>query len=310
MKKLLFILTVLFTFCSCAKNYPKLVKDKVEQYKKEGKIILNQSNDSTGKEHYIVYADVKAQVIGVDTLGDSVRVMHLGKKKYFEPDLKVEKGEEMNIDFYRVNAATTGIVATTISITKDGKLLWDDDEYKISAVFKDKYLICKGFWKRILFLNKDDFFYGIRLDYGIRSDENKINTDGSINYEVISDIYELIDEEKNYAWAECDGYNVDKDHCNISVKVKILPNAEIIPSEDYADWCGIHVPFKDFATWETFAPYVLSVVAKQENENRAYWKCENCGLTVISVEVPENNSRCNGSYNGKHQWAWSSFVSM
>ena len=138
MKKLLFVLTVLLTFCSCAKNYPQLVKDKVEQYKKEGKIILNQYNDSTGKEHYIVYADVQNQIIGVDTLGDSVRVMHLGKKKYFEPGLKVEKGEEMKIEFYIVNSATTCIVASTISITKDGKLLWDDDECKISAVYKDE----------------------------------------------------------------------------------------------------------------------------------------------------------------------------
>lgn len=85
MKKLLFVLIVLLTFCSCAKNYPQLVKDKAEQYKKEGKIILNQSNDSTGKEHYIVYADVQNQVIGVDTLGDSVRVMHLGKKSTSNP---------------------------------------------------------------------------------------------------------------------------------------------------------------------------------------------------------------------------------
>ena len=307
MKKLLFILTVLFTFCSCAKNYPKLVKDKAEQYKKEGKIILNQSNDSTGKEHYIVYADVQNQVIGIDTLGDSVRVMHLGKKKYFEPDLKVEKGEEMKINFYRVDPTTTAIVAPTFSITKDGKLLWDGEEYKISAVYKDKYLVCKGSWDLILFLNKDEVFYGIRWD----KYRDKINTDGSINYEVTRDIYDLIDEEENYAWPDYDGYEyyIDKDHMSVGVKVKIFPNGEIIPLENYADWCGVRVPLKDFATWDMLAPYVLEVVAKQEQENRAYWKCENCGLTVISAYMPENNSRCNGSYKGTHQWAFSDLVS-
>ena len=63
MKKLLLIGLVLFTFCSCAKNYPQMVKDRVEQYQKEGKYVLGQSNDSTGKEHYVVYIDDKQIVV-------------------------------------------------------------------------------------------------------------------------------------------------------------------------------------------------------------------------------------------------------
>ena len=55
MKQLILVCLVLLTFCSCAKNYPQMVKDRVEQYQKEGKYVLGQSNDSTGKEHYVVY---------------------------------------------------------------------------------------------------------------------------------------------------------------------------------------------------------------------------------------------------------------
>ena len=82
MKKLLLIGLVLFTFCSCAKNYPQMVKDRVEQYQEEGKYVLGQSNDSTGKEHYVVYIDDK-QIV-VDTLGDSLQVFPFGKMKYMK----------------------------------------------------------------------------------------------------------------------------------------------------------------------------------------------------------------------------------
>ena len=79
-KKLLFLLiAAALVLCSCGKNYPKLVKQQVEKYMKEGKIILSQSNDSTGKEHYIVFADMKAQTIGVDTLGEKVQTINLSK---------------------------------------------------------------------------------------------------------------------------------------------------------------------------------------------------------------------------------------
>ena len=82
MKKIFLAFLALLIVCSCAKNYPDMVKDRVEQYKKEGKVILSQSNDETGKEHYVVYADAKSQVIGVDTLGKDVKEIRLGKKPY------------------------------------------------------------------------------------------------------------------------------------------------------------------------------------------------------------------------------------
>ena len=60
----------------------QIVKDRVEQYQKEGKYVLEQSNDSTGKEHYVVYIEDK-QIV-VDTLGDSLQVFPFGKMKYMK----------------------------------------------------------------------------------------------------------------------------------------------------------------------------------------------------------------------------------
>lgn len=37
MKNLLFMLSVFFAFCSCAKDYSQLLNKRVNQYRKEGK---------------------------------------------------------------------------------------------------------------------------------------------------------------------------------------------------------------------------------------------------------------------------------
>ena len=51
------LLLACFIFASCAKDYPRLVKERVEQYRKEGKWILSFSKNATKEEHFIVYAD-------------------------------------------------------------------------------------------------------------------------------------------------------------------------------------------------------------------------------------------------------------
>lgn len=50
--------------------------------------MLSHSDDPTGKEHYIVFADVKAQIIGVDTLGETVKEIHLGENRQLVLKLK------------------------------------------------------------------------------------------------------------------------------------------------------------------------------------------------------------------------------
>ena len=37
-------------------NYPELLKQQVEKYESGGKVIPSKSDDTTRKEHYIVYA--------------------------------------------------------------------------------------------------------------------------------------------------------------------------------------------------------------------------------------------------------------
>ena len=70
------LLLACFIFASCAKDYPRLVKERVEQYRKEGKWILSFSKNATKDEHFIVYADEKAQTIEIDTL-DGIRTIKL-----------------------------------------------------------------------------------------------------------------------------------------------------------------------------------------------------------------------------------------
>ena len=64
-------------FTSCSKDYQKLVKERVEQYRKEGKWVLSYSKNATEDEHFIVYADEKTQTIGIDTLS-GVATVNLG----------------------------------------------------------------------------------------------------------------------------------------------------------------------------------------------------------------------------------------
>ena len=64
-------------FTSCSKYYQKLVKERVEQYRKEGKWVLSYSKNATEDEHFIVYADEKTQTIGIDTLS-GVATVNLG----------------------------------------------------------------------------------------------------------------------------------------------------------------------------------------------------------------------------------------
>lgn len=174
MKHLLLLGLVLLTFCSCAKNYPKMVEDKVEQYKKEGKFILSQSNDSTGKEHYIVYADVKQQIIGVDDLEDAVKEIHLGKLKEKFLTLKVIEGKGLTALFQ-------GDSTWTSDWYLDSKGLFVmkgiENEHPVDMFFKDKFLTFTQ--NRILFFDKPDAINGIEL-----SDESaslKVDDKGNIH---------------------------------------------------------------------------------------------------------------------------------
>ena len=59
----LMFLSMILTI-SCAKDYNVLFNERVAELNKEGKYILNQYNDSVGKEHYIVSLLSRLEIIG------------------------------------------------------------------------------------------------------------------------------------------------------------------------------------------------------------------------------------------------------
>ena len=157
MKKLLLIGLVLFTFCSCATNYPQMVKDRVEQYQNEGKVILSQSNDDTGKKHYVVYGDIDKQTIVVDTLGENVFTIQLGKKtlKTLTPNVIEDDGlsvsfEQQEGDFNQLD----------VQLSKDGDFILGSVPTEF-MVYEDKYIVLGKDYPNIIFLNKNDAYYDL-----------------------------------------------------------------------------------------------------------------------------------------------------
>ncbi len=133
--------TEILALSSFSKSNQELVNEKVEQYKKEGKIILNKSDDPTGKEHYIVFADVKQQTIGVDTLGEKVQIIKLAEAKQKDFCLAYAQGTEP-FTIYSMNTETKAAnVRVVDSVTF--KSIYDANTEEIMKVecYKDKYIL-------------------------------------------------------------------------------------------------------------------------------------------------------------------------
>lgn len=133
--------TEILALGSFSKSNQELVNEKVEQYKKEGKIILNKSDDPTGKEHYIVFADIKQQTIGVDTLGEKVQIIKLAEAKQKDFCLAYAQGTEP-FSIYSMNTETKAAnVRVVDSVTF--KSIYDANTEEIMKVecYKDKYIL-------------------------------------------------------------------------------------------------------------------------------------------------------------------------
>jgi len=262
MKKLLFVLTVLLTFCSCAKNYPQLVKDKAEQYKKEGKIILNQSNDSTGKEHYIVYADVKAQVIGVDTLGEKVKEIKLGKKKYKQLDLCVEEGIGLVAKFCEGT-----LQPKEYKVQANGQFLADGQPTSVK-MYKDKYILVK--WVDIDFINDVIFIDGEEDAYYQLFGTFATDDSGNLNVLVTTSLTFVLPD----SWNEfvTDPYDhpdlyIDSDGGNLVCKTTVSPDGKILKQSDVAACDQIQIPTEAFSSWDMLIPYIYKIVARRMSLN-------------------------------------------
>ena len=115
---------------SCAKDYNALFNERVAELNKEGKYILNQYNDSVGKEHYIVYID--ADKIVVDTLGDSLQVYSLGKVETYQyfPNVDFNDGK---FSMERYNSTDFTLKADT---AKKQIMVSDDTFYPKGKIVK------------------------------------------------------------------------------------------------------------------------------------------------------------------------------
>ena len=67
------VLSMALTLTSCKKDYTKLVPQKVEELKSQGKLILSYSEHPSDSDHYVVWVDSTA--IYVDRFADSVQIM-------------------------------------------------------------------------------------------------------------------------------------------------------------------------------------------------------------------------------------------
>lgn len=158
---------------SCGKDYNALFQERITELNKEGKYILNQYNDSVGKEHYIVYIDVDKIV--VDTLGDSLQVYPLGKVETYQylPNVDFNDGK---FSLERYNSTDCTIKADT---AKKQIMVSDDTFYpkgeivkfsELKAYKRDYVLIPTTQQTLIAFLNKKmEVYTGNPVD--IREDE-------------------------------------------------------------------------------------------------------------------------------------------
>lgn len=156
MKRLPFLLlAAVLALCSC-KNSQELINEKAEQYKKDGKIILNKSDDPSGKDHYIVFADTIEQTIGVDTLGKEAQIIKLGDVKEHLLGLPDAQGDD-TFSIYSTNIepkATEMHIVDSVTFNEYGM------DFTVEC-FKDKYILMThrdGDYKRteVLFFKQPD----------------------------------------------------------------------------------------------------------------------------------------------------------
>lgn len=255
MKKLIYVFVILFAFCSCAKNYTQQVKDRVEQYKKEGKIVLSHSDDPTGKEHYVVFADVKAQVIGVDTLGETVRKIHIGTKPMLELEIQTDENRGLKPVFK--NAGYERIC----SLGTNGKINVKYPSGEVQSfdmrAYKDNYIIFEKANCGV-FLNDDKAYYNLS--------EGDVGENGNINVVLHKMLWSIIPSE----WNDYTFYNpnlsIDRDHDEFLYKVTISPNGKFIKQAKSVFSNGVEIPVEMFSSWTSLRPYLIKIVQLQNEE--------------------------------------------
>lgn len=243
--------TEILALSSFSKSNQELVNEKVEQYKKEGKIILNKSDDPTGKEHYIVFADVKQQTIGVDTLGEKVQIIKLAEAKQKDFCLAYAQGTEP-FTIYSMNTETKAAnVRVVDSVTF--KSIYDANTEEIMKVecYKDKYILmtCREdnyVRNKILFFKQPSVVFHL-CDGAIEKTDG-----GDLNITITS--------------SEMFGMTMlDQEFVQAIFHVTLNPDGLIKKQDDSVNFGGIMIPTRAYGNPEDMQEYLNRI----ENDREA-----------------------------------------
>ena len=273
MKKLpILLLAAVLALCSCSKSYQKLVNEKVELYKKDGKIILNKSDDPTGKEHYIVFADAKQQTIGVDTLGEEAQIIKLKDKKEQEIDLSTAQGSDTFSIYSNISEPKASNIRVVDSTTFKEKV-FDRENIMKAECYKDKYILMTDgdteyVRHKILFFKQPSMIFNFYNNAIEKTD------DGDLNITIKS--FEIFGATK-----------LDQEHVESIFHVTLNSDGFIKKQDDCVNLGGIMIPTSAYGNAEDMEQYLNRIENDRElNYNRALEK-ENSFLEEWLVSHPE-----------------------
>lgn len=259
---------------SCGKDYNALFQERIAELNQDGKYILNQYNDSVGKEHYIVYVDVDKIV--VDTLGDSLQVFPLGKIETYQyiPDVDFNDGK-FSLKRYNSNDWTvkTDTVKKQVTIS-DGSFYPNGEKLNFSELKchkRDYVLIPTEKQNIIVFLNKKKDVYAgspVEVQEG----------DGGFYLSYVGQCRDYLSGMPGGLPAE-----LVFETCSYDAKMDV--NGKIINKSDNVNISGTEIPTTVFGTSE-IESYYQKIIA--DLHPTYYWNCQNCYKVVKSETKPES----------------------
>lgn len=258
---------------SFSKSNQELVNEKVEQYKKEGKIILNKSDDPTGKEHYIVFADVKQQTIGVDTLGEKVQIIKLAEAKQKDFCLAYAQGTEP-FSIYSMNTETKAAnVRVVDSVTF--KSIYDANTEEIMKVecYKDKYILMTSHEDNYV-RNKILFFKQPSVVFHLFDGAIEKTDGGDLNITITS--------------SEMFGMTMlDQEFVQAIFHITLNPDGLIKKQDDSVNFGGIMIPTRAYGNPEEMQAYLNRIENDRESNFDRNLEKEKAFLKEWLLKHPE-----------------------
>ena len=248
------------------------MNEKVEQYKKDGKIILNKSDDPTGKEHYIVFADVEQQTIGVDTLGEEAQIIKLKDIKEQEIDLSTAQGSDTFSIYSNISEPKASNIRVVDSTTFKEKV-FDRENIMKAECYKDKYILMTDgdteyVRHKILFFKQPSMIFNF-YNNAIEKTDN-----GDLNITIKS--FEIFGATK-----------LDQESVESIFHVTLNSDGFIKKQDDCVNLGGIMIPTSAYGNAEDMEQYLNRIENDRElNYNRALEK-ENSFLEEWLVSHPE-----------------------